>query len=257
MVEGALSRIAVNDASIFAVDEREHAIVELTRDGELVGRIPALDAITAIVAHGDWVAWIEVEGTGKILRKRAGAAANDTIRGFEPHLVASEEGAFYSDLGLIASWVTSPPERIATPEAGAALIGVDTSHAYTREPGAAVVKYARGGDAREVVMASAEGATVRAGQLAYRTADGIRLRDLFTSFDRVIGAPPADYACELLIAGSVVLCGKYRARDGTLDVLLRDPIDAYTAAGGDVFWLARKGDSTAIYQADAEATLPE
>ena len=75
---------------------------------------------------------------------------------------------------------------------------------------------------------------MKGGELAYKTAEGVRKRDLFSEFDRVVGAVPETYECELLIAGQAVMCGKFRAFEGMLDELLRDPVAGYAAVGSDV-----------------------
>ena len=235
-VPGKLTKLAVNDTNIFAINGSDNTLIEISLDGTLFTPLPTNGAVSEVVAAGDWVAWLEAEGTGKVIRRRR-AGVIESLRTFESHIVATPEGVYYSDLGIIGSWIGATPERIATPASGATLIAVDASFAYTVEASSSVSRYTRGADMSEMLLPSSMGATVGGGQLAYRTADGIRLRDLFTSFDRVVGAPPAAYTCDLLIAGSVVMCGKFRAEDGTLDALLRDPVGGYAANGKDLYWV--------------------
>src|SRR5213075_1166111 len=177
-----------------------------------------------------------------------------------PKLLATAEGLFYSDGSLVALWTEGAnPDRVALTGTGAKVIGVDGSYVYTVEADTSVLKYPRagsdtgdGGTAAESVLASSKDATVKDGQIAHRTADGIRERDLSTGFDRIVGAPPADYACELLIAGRAVMCGKYRALDGMITELLDDPVAGYAAVGKDVVWVKSDGDSSTIFRVDAE-----
>lgn len=257
-VPGTLAHLAVNDTSLFAIDTRDSSLVELGLDGTLIGKLDTRDAVTEVVAHGDWVAWVEVEGSGKIIRRRRNGMFS-SMRPFTPHIAASAEGLFYSDLALIAVWPwEGVPERIATPADGAAIIAVDPSYAYTRETSGALVRYMRGLDASETMLSDSVGASVKDAQLAYRTPDGVRLRDLFTGVDRVVGVPPADYACDLLIAGRAVMCGKYRAMDGLADELLTDPVAGYASRGKDVYWVTPKAGGEPISQIrliDAEAPL--
>jgi hypothetical protein len=167
------------------------------------------------------------------------------------------EGPVYSDIGIIASWFEATPERIATPEMGATVIAADASFAYTREQTTAIMKYPRSGDPAEMLLASSMGASVSTGQLAYLTPEGIRLRDLFTMFDRVVGMPPATVTCDPLIAGRAVVCGKYRGMEGITEEILKDPVVAYTAVGKDVYWISgsTKDATSKIFKTDAEIVL--
>jgi hypothetical protein len=257
-VPGTLQHLAVNDTSIFAIDTTDSSLVELGLDGALIGKVMTRDAVSEVVAYGDWVAWVEAEGNGKIIRRRR-AGKFESMRPFAPHIAASAEGLFYSDNDLIASWPwEGVPERVVTPASGATLIGMDPSYAYTREMNKSLVRYTRMADMSETLLSDATGVSLKDGQLAYRTADGVRLRDLFTTFDRVVGAPPADYTSELLIAGRAVMCGKYRLMDGTTDELLADPVGGYAARGKDVYWVTTKPGGSPVTQlrlADAEAPL--
>jgi hypothetical protein len=257
-VPGTLQQLAVNDSSIFAIDTTDGSLVEIGVDGSLIGKIMTRDKVSEVVAFGDWVAWVEAEGNGKIIRRRR-AGKFESMRPFTPHIAASAEGLFYSDLDLIASWPwDGVPERVATPASGATLIGIDPSYAYTREMDKSLARYMRMTDMKELVIADATGTSLKDGQLAYRGPDGVHLRDLFTGFDRVIGTPPADYTCELLIAGTAVMCGKYRLMNGMTDEILTDPVGGYASRGKDVYWVTTKSGSPPVSQirlADAEAPL--
>ena len=112
--------------------------------------------------------------------------------------------------------------------------------------------YDRRMDTKEMVVASASAATVSAGQLAYRTGEGVRIHDVFTKFDHAYGMPPAGYTCELLIAGRTVMCGKYRCLDEVTDELLEDPVAGYAAAGTDIYWAKVSGSSTELFKVNAE-----
>lgn len=255
-VPGTLQHLAVNDTSLFAIDARDSSLVELGLDGALIGKLPTRGAVSEVVAYGDWVAWIEAEGSGQIIRRRRNGML-ESMRPITPHIAASAEGLFYSDTGLIASWPwEGVPARIATPAPGAALIAVDPSYAYTRAMDKQLVRYTRMADASETLLSDATGVSLQDGQLAYRAPEGVRLRDLFTTFDRVVGAPPADYACELLIAGRAVMCGKYRLMDGMADELLADPVGGYASRGKDVYWVTTRPGAEPVSElrrADAEA----
>jgi hypothetical protein len=254
VVQGKLGRIAVNTTSMFAIDTTDNSLVELGLDGSMIGKLPTAGAVSDVAAAGDLVAWVEAEGTNKHVKRRK-AGVVETLPTFTPHIVVTADGVFYSDAGLIASWSDAVPTRIATPAAGAALIGIDTAYAYTVEAGMSVVRYDLRMDMSEAVLPTAMSATVSAGLLAYRTADGVRIHDLFTKFDAVIGTPPADYACDLLIAGNAVMCGKYRELNGASDELLTDPVTGYTAIGRDVYWVTQSGAKSEIRTIDAEQKL--
>jgi len=251
-VPGTLGRLAVNDVSIFAIDAADSSLIEIGLDGTIVGKLPTQGAVSEVVAFGDWVGWIEAEGTGQLVRKRRNAMIEST-RTFTPHIVATSEGLFYSDSGLVALWTDGAPQRVATPGADPTLLDGDSSFVYTQEADTSVVRYPRQGDVSEILLPSSMAATVKRGVMAYRTSDGVRLRDLFTGFDRVVGMPPSTYECELAIAGRAVLCGKYRALDGTLDELLRDPVGGYVANGKDVYWVTTENEVSSIRVVDAEA----
>ena len=260
-VEGTLAHLAINDTSVFAIDTRDKSLVEIGLDGTVKGKLMTRDAVLEVVAHGDWVAWIEVEGSGKIIRRRRNGMF-ESMRPFDPHIAASAEGLFYSDPGLLAVWPwDGPPQRIAMPAPNTSLIAVDPSFAYTRDSTGQLVRYARTADMSETLLADSAGIQIKDGQLAYRTEDGVRVRDLFTSFDHVVGVPPADYPCELLIAGRAVLCGKYRSMDGVAQELLTDPVGGYASRGKDVFWITTKPGSASdkpisqLRLADAEVMI--
>jgi hypothetical protein len=108
-----------------------------------------------------------------------------------------------------------------------------------------------------VVLDSTTSAAVKSGELAYRTDIDVRKRDLFTEFDRIVGAVPANYDCELLMAGSAVMCGKFRVLEGAVDELLRDPVGGYTAVGSEVYWVRAEGGVSAIRVVDADAVTDE
>lgn len=253
-VPGTLGKLAINDQSIFAIDTTDGSIVELGIDGTMVGKLPTIGPVSDLVAAGDLVAWVETEGTRKNVRRRK-AGVVETLSTFAPKLVATTEGVFYSDGALIASWNDAVPTRIATPAAGATLIGVDAAYAYTLEAGMSVQRYDRRMDMKEEVVAATLGATVRDGILGYRTADGVRVHDLFTKFDALFGMPPANYPCDLLIAGRAILCGKYRCLESVTEELLEDPVTGYTSAGRDLVWGKSAGGSTELNRVDSEMVL--
>lgn len=252
---GTLSRLAINDASLFAIEVETNTLHELSHDGAPIGTLPVTGEVIELVAHGDLVAWVEIEGTGTVIKRRRGGpeATVESQRTFEAHVVANGEGLFYSDLGLIAAWGDGNPVRIATPSPSLSprLLDVDPAFAFTDEAGA-IVKYARDSAVSEVQLETTRDATVKLGQLAYRSTEGVRLRDLFTGFDRVIGFVPGDYACELLIVERAVLCGRFRALDGNADELLIDPVGGYAARGRDVFWVTTADGVSTIRVLDAE-----
>jgi hypothetical protein len=254
VVQGKLGRIAVNTTSMFAIDMTDNSLVELGLDGSMIGKLPTAGAVSDVSAAGDLVAWVEAEGTNKHVKRRK-AGVVETLPTFAPRIVTTVDGLFYSDAGLIASWNDAVPTRIATPAAGAALIGIDATYAYTVEAGTSVARYDLRMGTSEVVLPTSMSATVSAGILAYRTADGVRVHDLFTKFDAVIGTPPADYTCDLLIAGNAVLCGKYRELNGASDELLSDPVTGYTAVGRDVYWVTQRSAKSEIRMIDAETKL--
>jgi hypothetical protein len=255
-VQTKLEKLAVNDTSIFAVDTKDGKIIELgLADGAMIGKLPSTGAVSELAAQGNWVAWIEAEGTGKlIVRRRAdGTVESNRASTNDPKILATSEGLFYSDGSLVAIWLEGTnPDRVATTGTSAKVIGVDTSFVYTTEQDTSVVKYPRAGDMSDVVMPTSKDATVKDGQIAHRVPEGIRERDLTTGFDRIVGAPPADYACTLLIAGRAVMCGKYRAIDGMITELLSDPVGGYAAVGKNVVWIKTDGSTSTIFRVDAE-----
>jgi hypothetical protein len=251
-VPGKLGTIAVGSASIFAIDTTDSTIVELGLDGTMIGKLETIGAVTELSAAGDLVAWVEKEGNnGKLKRRKAGAIEALGTLTFSPKPIVTAEGVVYSDTGIIGLWADAVPVRIATPAAGATLIGVDSSFAYTLE-GQTVQKYDRRMDMKEMVVPSASAATVSAGLLAYRTGEGVRIHDVFTQFDHAYGAPPAGYTCDLLIAGRAVMCGKYRCLDEVTDELLDDPVAGYTAVGRDIYWVKVDGSTSEVFKVDAE-----
>jgi hypothetical protein len=253
-VSGKLSKLAVNDASLFAIDATDGSLVELGLDGSMIGKLETFGPVTEVAAAGDVVAWVETEGTRKNVRRRK-AGMIETLSTFAPHIVVTSEGVFYSDTGIIGSWNDAVPARIATPAGDATLIGVDTSYAYTLESGMSVHSYDRHMDMPAVVVASTLGATASNGLLAYRTAEGVRIHDVFTKFDHLFGMPPADYPCDLLIAGRAVMCGKYRCLEEVTEELLQDPVAAYTSAGRDLYWVKTASGKSTLYKTDSEMVL--
>ncbi|CAN5923684.1 hypothetical protein BH11MYX3_BH11MYX3_00060 [soil metagenome] len=253
-VPGKLGKIAVNATSIFAIDTADSTVVELGLDGTMIGKLPNVGPVSDLAASGDLVAWVETEGTRKNVKRRKGGVI-ETLSTFSPHVVATAEGLFYSDLGLIASWNEATPSRIASPTGDVTLLGVDTSYAYTLEAGMSVQRYDRRMNVKEEFVASTLGAAVRDGYLSYRTADGVRIHDLFTKFDALFGMPPADYTCDLLIAGHAVLCGKYRCLEGVTEELLEDPVGGYTSVGRDLYWVKVSATSSEIFKTDSEQKL--
>lgn len=249
-VSGSLKQLAINDTSLFAIDTTDSKVYEIGLDGTVIGKLPTTGAVSEVAAAGNWVAWVEVEGSGKIINRRVGTAI-ESMRTFAPHIVGSAEGLFYSDTGLVAIWTAgSVPERIATSSTDARVIAVDASFAYMVEADTSVTRYPRLGDTAEILQPTSMAATVKDGQLAHRTAEGIRLRDLLTGFDRVVGAPPAAYPCELLIAADGVLCGKYHAINGMLEERLRDPLSGYVVTGTVVHWVRAEGGTSELHRTD-------
>ena len=256
-IDGALQKLAVNDTAAFAI-KADNSIVEIAlADGAVLGTLPANGAISDLAAHGAWVAWIEVEGSGKVIKRRKSDGTIETHRTttMAPKILATAEGLFYSDGQLVAIWKEGAnPDRVALTGGTSTVIGVDASFVYTAEADTSVVKYSRTADMMEVLLPMSKDAIVRDGQIAHRTGEGIRMRDLLTGFDRIVGAPPADYACELLIAGRAVICGKYRAMDGMLTELLDDDVSGYAAMGRTVVWVKTDGKKSSLYRVDAELT---
>jgi hypothetical protein len=258
-VPGKLGKIAVGTSSLFAIDTGDSTLVEINlADGAVIGKLTTVGAVTEVSAAGDLVAWVEKEGNnGKVKRRKAGTVDTLGTLTFAPRILATDEGVFYSDTGIIGLWTDAVPTRIGSPPGAATLIGVDTSHAYTLEAGMSVQRYDRRMDMREMVIASSQGATVKAGILAYRTGEGVRIHDVFTKFDALFGAPPADYPCDLLLAGRAVMCGKYRALEGETEELLDDPVTGYAAIGRDLYWVKTAGSNSEIYKTDSELKLKD
>src|SRR5262245_4681316 len=84
-VPGTLKSLAVNDASLFGIDAT-NAVIEVGLDGTLREKLPTRDVPSEVVAQSDWVAWIEVEGSGKIIRRRRNGMF-ESMRPFTPHIV--------------------------------------------------------------------------------------------------------------------------------------------------------------------------
>src|SRR5688500_14352724 len=99
-VEMQLEGLAVNDASIFAIDTQDNKVVEINLvDGSVKGKLPSNGAVSEVVAAGAWVAWIEAEGTGKvIMRRKADGTTIESTRAVTatPKILAAAEGLFYS-----------------------------------------------------------------------------------------------------------------------------------------------------------------
>jgi hypothetical protein len=257
-VPGKLGKLAVGTSSLFAIDTTDSSLVEIGLDGALIGKLPTVGPVSEVSASGDLVAWVEAEGSnGKIKRRKAGMVETLATLTFKPHVIATDEGVAYSDTGIIGLWAGATPDRIATPTGAVTIIGIDSSYAYALDANNAVQRYDRRMDMAEMVVAGAMGATVKAGMLAYRTADGVRIHDLFTKFDAVFGMPPSGYACELLLAGRAVMCGKYRCLEAVTEELLDDPVAGYAANGRDLYWTRTSGSNTELYQIDSEIKLDQ
>lgn len=257
-IEAQLDKLAVNETSIFAIDAADKSLIELSAvDGKMIGKLPTNGAVSELAATGGWVAWIEAEGSGKLIRRRKMGGMIESTRATTtlPKILATSEGLVYSDGMLVALWLEGAnPDRLAITGAGSQVIGADLTYVYTTEMDTSVMKYPRSGDAAEMVLPMSKDATVQNGQIAHRTAEGIRMVDLTTGFNRVVGAPPADYPCTLLIAGRAVLCGKYRALDGMITELLDDEVSGYASVGKNVVWVKTDGKKSSIYKVDAELT---
>lgn len=254
-VSGKLGKLAVGSTSILALDTGDHTIVELGLDGSMIGKLPTVGAVTELSAAGDLVAWVEAEGNnGKLKRRKAGVVEALGTLTFAPKPIVTSEGIVYSDTGIIGLWADAVPTRLATPAAGATLLGADAAYAYTLE-GQTVQRYDRRTDMKEMVVMGASAATVGGGNLAYRTGEGVRIHDLSTVFDHLFGAPPAGYACELLIAGRAVMCGKYRCLEEVTEELLEDPVGGYAAAGRDLYWVKVNGANSELFKVDSEQML--
>ena len=255
-IDASLEALAVNDTSLFAIDSADKKVVEIKLlDGSVVGKLPSNGVVSDLVARGGWVAWIEAEGSGKLIRRRKldGTIESTRAQTAAPKILASAEGLFYSDGQLVAVWMEGAnPDRVALTNGTAKVIGADLSFAYTAEADGSCAKYPRSGDASEVLLPACKDATVIDGQIAHRTAEGIREKDLASGFDRVVGTPPADYPCTLLIAGRAVMCGKYRALNGMVDELLDEKVSGYAAVGSKVVWVKTDGKKSSIYMVDAE-----
>ena len=258
-VSGTLGALAVNDTSLFAIDTDSNTLLEIGLDGTVKPPLPTVGPIRELAATGNLVAWVETEGTGTVVKRRVAIGAIESQRTFDAHVIANSTGLYYSDLGLIAVWADAVPERIATPPitSNPRLLDVDGNFAYTTETDTSVVKYARMDTTSDILLPTSLTPAVKGGQLAYRTADGVRLRDLFTMFDRIVGALPSDYVCDPLIVTRAVMCGRFRALEGVADESLRDPVGGYAAAGDSVYWTTSANGSSDIRVFDAEAVTPE
>lgn len=256
-VDAQLGALAINNVSFFAVDKVDSKVVEISlADGMTIGKLPSTGAVSEVAAFGTMVAWVEVEGSGKVIKRRKAGGAVDSTRPQTsmPKIIATADGVIYSDGQLIALWKEdgSNPERIAITDANSQVLGADLSFAYTLEADTAVKKWPRNGDPGSVVLPMTKDATVLDAELAHRTSEGIRQLNLTTGFDRVVGMPPADYVCKPLIAGRATMCGKYRAMDGMTMAILDDDPDAYAAIGRIVIWVKADGTKSELHKVDAE-----
>ncbi len=253
---GTVDRIAINDTSIFVREATANALIELDHDGSMIGTIPTIGDVRELAAAGDLVAWVEVEGTGTVIKRRRGAAgAIESQRTFDAHIVANLSGLFYSDLGLIAAWGDGNPERIATPASTPAsprLLDVDGVFAYAVDDTTAVTQYQRDSDVTTVTLETSQAVSIKDGRLAYRTTEGIRVRDLETQSDGVAGFVPGSYECELLLVGQVVMCGKFRVHAGNAEEVLVDPIAASVGLSPNVYWVTAEADVSALRVTDVE-----
>ena len=161
---------------------------------------------------------------------------------------------YFSDLGLIAQWGDGNPERIATPDASSSpqLLDVDGMNAYAVGAGS-VIQIELGSDMPLTTIEMADVPTMRDGRIAYRTSEGIRVRDLASNVDGVSGFVPGSYTCELLLVDTVVMCGKFRVFGGNAEELLVDPVAGYAARGPDVYWVTIEGDVSRLRVIDALA----
>lgn len=255
-VVGAVDRVAINDSSLFVHESDANTLVELGLDGTVIGELPVAGEVLELAAAGDIVAWVEVEGTGTVIKRRRGGGSIESQRTFDGHVVVNADGVFFSDLGLIAAWGDGNPERIATPVASPKLLDVDAINAYAID-NTSVVQFERGSDTPLTMLEMAESPTMRDGRLAYRTTEGIRVRDLATNVDGVSGFVPGSYTCELLLVEQVVMCGKFRVVAGNAEEVLVDPIAGYAAAGPNVYWVTTEGDVSSIRVTDVETIADE
>jgi hypothetical protein len=253
---GTVDRLAINDSSLFVREVGANALIEFALDGTMIGTLPTAGDVRELAAAGDLVAWVEVEGTGTVVKRRRGAGAVESQRTFDAHVIVNREGLFYSDLGLIAAWADGNPERIATPvstPASPRLLDVDSMFAYAVDDTTAITQYTRDSDTTTVTLETSDAPVIRDGRLAYRTTEGVRVRDLTTAVDGVAGFVPGSYECELLLVGPVVvMCGKFRVFAGNADELLADPIGGYAAASPDVYWVTTEADVSTIRVTDVE-----
>ncbi len=252
---GTVDQIAINDSSLFVRDATANALIELAHDGSMIGTLPVVGEVREIAAAGEIVAWVEVEGTGTVIKRRRGAGGIESQRTFDAHIVVNLGGVFYSDLGLIASWGDGNPERIATPPSTPAsprLLDVDASFAYAVDATTAVTRYQRDSDTTIVTLETSDAVAIRDGRLAYRTTEGIRVRDLESLADGVAGFVAGGYECELLLVGAVVMCGKFRVHGGNAEELLVDPVGAYVGLSPNVYWVTAEADVSTIRVTDVE-----
>jgi hypothetical protein len=255
-VEAQLGALAINNTSLFAIDKADSKVMEIgLADGVTIGKLPSTGAVSDVAAFGTMVAWIEVEGSGKVIKRRKANGTVDATRPQTsmPRVIATADGVIYSDGQLVALWKEDGSNpRIAITDGNSQVLGADLSNAYTLEADTSVKKWPRNGDPSSVVLPMTKDATVLDAELAHRTTEGIRQINLTTGFDRVVGMPPADYVCKPLIAGRATMCGKYRAMDGMTTELLADDPDAYAAIGRIVVWLKTDGKKTELFKVDAE-----
>jgi hypothetical protein len=257
IVEAQLGALAINNTSFFAIDKADSKVLEIgLANGVMVGKLPSIGAVSEVAAFGTTVAWVEVEGSGKVIKRRKADGTVDSTRPQTsmPKIIANADGVIYSDGMLVALWKEdgSNPERIAITDGNSRVLGADLTSAFTLEADTSVKKWPRNGDPGSVVLPMTKDATVLDAELAHRTSEGIRQLNLTTGFDRVVGMPPADYVCKPLIAGRATLCGKYRAMDGMTTELLDDDPDAYAAIGRIVVWVKTNGTKSELHKVDAE-----
>ncbi len=253
-IPGAVDRVAVNDTSLFLHESDANTLVELGLDGSEIGELPVAGEVLELAAAGDTVAWVEVEGAGTVIKRRRGGGAIESHRALEGHVIVNDSGVYFSDLGLIAAWGDGNPERIATPDASSSpqLLDVDGGHAYAVGAGS-VIQIELGTDMPLTMIEMADAPTMRGGRIAYRTSEGIRVRDLASNVDGVSGFVPGSYSCELLLVDTVVMCGKFRVFGGNAEELLVDPVAGYAARGADVYWVTIEGDVSRLRVIDALA----
>src|SRR5687768_9341344 len=128
-VDSELKQLAVNTTSVFAIDAGDNSIVELgLADGALIGKVPTTGTVSELVAHRTWVAWIETEGSGKLVVRRKADGTLESYRASTqtPKILATAEGLFFSDGQLVAFWMEGAnPDRVALTGGTSKVIGVD------------------------------------------------------------------------------------------------------------------------------------